>query len=29
MERDFFTESSASAMRAVFSSWDIDSCREW
>ena len=28
-QRDFFTESSPSALRAVFSSWSLEGCKQW
>lgn len=29
LQRDFFTGGSASAMRAVFSSWPLGECKAW
>ena len=29
IQRDFFTESSPSALRAVFSSWSLEACKQW
>ncbi|KAK9822087.1 hypothetical protein WJX74_005975 [Apatococcus lobatus] len=29
LQRDFFTESSQSALRAIFASWSLDGCKEW
>lgn len=29
LARDFFTESSPSALRAVLASWDLEDCRRW
>ncbi len=29
IQRDFFTESSPSALRAVFSSWSLEGCKQW
>lgn len=29
MESDFFTDSSRSAMRAIFSSWELQQCKQW
>ena len=29
LQRDFFTESSQSALRAIFASWTLDGCKEW
>ena len=29
VQRDFFTESSPSALRAIFSSWTLDGCKQW
>ena len=29
IQRDFFTESSPSALRAIFSSWNLDGCKQW
>jgi len=29
LEADFFSESSMSALRAVFSSWNLEACKEW
>lgn len=29
LQRDFFTGGSASAMKAVFSSWPLEECKAW
>ncbi|CAK0786894.1 hypothetical protein CVIRNUC_010108 [Coccomyxa viridis] len=29
VQQDFFTESSPSALRAIFSSWTLDGCKQW
>ncbi|KAL4426515.1 hypothetical protein ABPG77_008373 [Micractinium sp. CCAP 211/92] len=29
LQRDFFTESSQSALRAIFSTWSLDDCQYW
>jgi hypothetical protein len=29
LEQDFFTESSKSALRAVFASWSLDDVKHW
>jgi hypothetical protein len=29
IQRDYFTESSASAARAVFASWSLEGCKQW
>jgi len=29
LSKDYFTESSRSALKAVFASWSLDECRDW
>lgn len=29
VQRDFFTESSPSALRAIFASWSLEDCKHW
>lgn len=29
LNKDYFTESSRSALKAVFASWNLEDCRDW
>ena len=29
LNKDYFTESSRSALRAIFATWSLEKCRDW